>query len=409
MRRAAHRWRVMSAFGGALLASCTSKPQSTPHQLADASAKLAAPKPADATPPDASLPTLPPARAPKAGDEVSIGAGTLKLGSPTGAPGRNPAREADDVAVPMTSFLIDALPYPNDPEKAPRHSITREEANALCKEQGKRLCSELEWERACKGDLSAEHPSRVAFDAAQCESSATSCASVTGVFAMGTLGREWTASDAKGGDLDPLRTAITRGAGKDASANQHRCAARDSATPRSRSDSLIFRCCRGAEQSASYPAVPDFPAFREGAVSATTVREALAAMPETAALREGFRPFQASQMMDALKVAGRSQSSLAPWQAIQGPLLWSPVPGEELVVVSGDTARGAVVIAYYPLPQGQYRFAASYETRGEHTPVLIAYKADVRDELLYSTCWGCGGEGGALRLDDDSRVRFLPR
>ena len=141
----------------------------------------------------------------------------------------------------------------------------------------------------------------------------------------------------------------------------------------------------------------------------TTLTAALVAMPETRELAAEFRLFSHGELGQALTQAGRSQSSLAPWQAIRGVLTWSPVRGEQIVVASGDTPRGALVVAYYPLAEGQVRFAGSYEAKGEHTPILVAYKSDVRDELLYSTCWGCGGEGGALRLDDTARLRFLPR
>jgi hypothetical protein len=84
------------------------------------------------------------------------------------------------------------------------------------------------------------------------------------------------------------------------------------------------------------------------------------------------------------------------------------VRGEELVVLSGDAQAGAALIAFYPTASGP-RFAGSLITKDEHTPILVAYKSDTRDELLYSTCWGCGGEGGALRLDPSARLRFLAR
>lgn len=333
----------------------------------------------------------------------------MNLGSATGSALRNPAHEADHVSVQLTAFEIDALPYPNDRTRPPKSGVSREEASASCAEQGKRLCSELEWERACKGERDAQYPTRGDFDPAICAREPLRCASPFGVFALGTLGREWTASDAASGEWDGLRTAVVRGAARDAPAAAHRCAARDAATPNSRSESLLFRCCKGAEQGARYPAEADQTPFRDGEPDLKTLTAALVAMPETRELAAKFRLFSQGELGQALTQAGRSQSSLAPWQAIRGVLSWSPVRGEQIVVASGDTARGSLVVAYYPLPEGQVRFAGSYETKGEHTPILVAYKSDVRDELLFSTCWGCGGEGGALRLDDTARLRFLPR
>ena len=122
--------------------------------------------------------------------------------------------------------------------------VNREEASGLCEAQGKRLCSEFEWERACKGDVDREYPA-ARFDAVACARDVGACASPNGVFALGTQGREWTSSKAGRGLGDAMRSAVVRGAVKDAPATAHRCAARDAATPDSRSDSLLFRCCRG--------------------------------------------------------------------------------------------------------------------------------------------------------------------
>jgi hypothetical protein len=132
-------------------------------------------------------------------------------------------------------------------------------------------------------------------------------------------------------------------------------------------------------------------------------------MPETRALAESFRLARTGELMQALSVAGRSSQSLSPWQSAGASFAWSPRRGEELVVLSGDTQTGAALLAYYPLPGGAVRFAGSYVTKDEHVPILVAYKEDTRDELLFSTCWGCGGEGGAVRLDDAARLRFVPR
>jgi hypothetical protein len=33
----------------------------------------------------------------------------------------------------------------------------------------------------------------------------------------------------------------------------------------------------------------------------------------------------------------------------------------------------------------------------------------VPGEVLFSSCWGCGGEGGALSLGEDSRVQIVQR
>ena len=59
--------------------------------------------------------------------------------------------EMPGVDVPMSGFYVDLLPWPDEPGAIPTTNVARDEAERLCESKGKRLCSELEWERACKG------------------------------------------------------------------------------------------------------------------------------------------------------------------------------------------------------------------------------------------------------------------
>jgi hypothetical protein len=407
-RRAA----LSCAFACAALASCESgstrrSAPIAPAPVAPAAAAIVA-KPA---PPEAIAPAAPGPKATHltAGSEISIPAGSLLLGSATGSTPRNPAREADAVPLQMAAFAIDALPYPNDPAVAPRSSVSRDEAARLCGEQGKRLCSELEWERACKGDDNAVYPSQGTFDALLCAREPTACVSSLGVAALGTLGREWTASAAGRADWDRMRSAVVRGASKDAEPAQHRCAARDAAAPESRSESLLFRCCRGEAPRDSYPEQPDPKPFRPIELDTAGARKLLETMPETRAMAPSFRLHRSSELTQALTQAGRSSASLSPWLAASPAFAWSPMRGEAFTLLSGDTQSGATLVAFYLFPDGSPRLAGSYVTKDEHIPLLVAYKEDTRGELLFSTCWGCGGEGGALQLSPEGRLRFLQR
>ncbi|MFT3922570.1 MAG: hypothetical protein QM778_08560 [Myxococcales bacterium] len=286
--------------------------------------------------------------------------------------------------------------------------VTRSEASALCEAEGKRLCSEFEWERACKGDEGREYPG-APFDAKKCAQDGTSCASPFGVFALGTLGREWTESRAGRGVGDALRNAVVRGAGSEAPASAHRCAARDAATPDSKSESLLFRCCRGSKTDLVYPEESTSEPFREQALTSEQLKTLLAGMPETQRWADDFRPFSGEQVSQRLSASGRSQTSIAPWVLAPKGLAWSPLHGEQLGVVAGDTSAGALLVVYYQEASGKLRFGASYQTRGEHDAILVAYKPDVPREVLFSTCWGCGGEGGAIELGPDTRVRISQR
>lgn len=53
--------------------------------------------------------------------------------------------------VSLDAFCMDQYEYPNIKGELPKHSVSWEEADSLCTQAGKRLCSSAEWERACKG------------------------------------------------------------------------------------------------------------------------------------------------------------------------------------------------------------------------------------------------------------------
>src|SRR5690606_39219466 len=82
---------------------------------------------------------------------VYIPSGALVVGT---APDRRPRRadrELPGEQMMLDGFYIDQFAFPNEEGAIPITNLTRQEASALCVEQGKRLCTELEWERACKG------------------------------------------------------------------------------------------------------------------------------------------------------------------------------------------------------------------------------------------------------------------
>ena len=51
----------------------------------------------------------------------------------------------------VEGFCIDRYEYPNERGEKPRVFVTWPDAKALCEEQGKRLCTEDEWTKACAG------------------------------------------------------------------------------------------------------------------------------------------------------------------------------------------------------------------------------------------------------------------
>lgn len=333
------------------------------------------------------------------GQTFDIPASTFASGSTPGDEGRDAALEPVLVDVTLGAYSVDALPYPNDPSAPPAMASSLEEAARMCEERGARLCTELEWEHACKGPNADPFATGATWSAA-CDASPSRCASGFGVRAMGFL-REWT--DRGGG------AAVARGGPNRA----RRCAAR-SLRPRggakraasSLSDhgapaSMAFRCCHGARNEASIAPVGSLPAFRKTDLDAADLAKIFAEVPELAILKENLRLYDSA---DVKTILARSSSDGEGIVFATAPILWSPEPGVELLVATGHSKRTGFVVALYPLPHDVYRFASSFLLLNESAPVALAYEPSRRKELRWTTCFQCAGEQGGVSLRDDGRT-----
>jgi hypothetical protein len=148
--------------------------------------------------------------------------------------------------------------------------------------------------------------------------------------------------------------------------------------------------------------------LHEVELAPSALADALSAMRETRELATSFRPFS-EQALRRAQAAQRAQQSTPGLLTTRAALLWSPARGERLLVLSGDTPQGATLLAYAPGASGAPDFAGSYQTRGEHAPILVGARPGAGEELSFSTCWACGGEGGALRLDGGGRPQIVLR
>jgi hypothetical protein len=276
---------------------------------------------------------------------------------------------------------------------------TQADAARLCADRGARLCTELEWERACKGPEGSRYSSGAAWDPA-CDRSPSRCASGFGVRAMGFL-REWTDGTA----ALPLRAGpMTRGGPGTA----RRCAARSSATAEDMAGAMALRCCHGERNDATVPAPEAKPAFRRTDMDAAALGRIFASVPELARIRDGVKLFEAADVKAV--VSRRDPKTGAERNLAEGihfatqPILWSPEPGVELLVASGRAKRTSFVVALFTLPRGEYRFASSFLLLDEPSPTVLAWEPSHKRDLRWSTCWGCAGEQGAVSLRDDGRA-----
>jgi len=261
---------------------------------------------------------------------VYIPPGALVVGTKQGERPRRADRELAGEQIMLDGYYIDVFPYPNEESAIPGTSISQVEAANLCSERGKRLCTELEWERACKGPDNRSYEYGQSYDPGPCKTGREAqlrpsgyhvgCQSDFGVRDLHGGPFEWTASAFGRGDTSG-RIALRGGNGR-AGDVVGRCANVEAASPGERSGTIGFRCCAGPENSAK---VELEPRFRPGLVPRASFepgieKSLIAALPE--------------QSRQALLVGGHIESHRG-W-------LWRPVENDELhlLALCGRGAAG---------------------------------------------------------------------
>jgi hypothetical protein len=75
-------------------------------------------------------------------------------------------------------------------------------------------------------------------------------------------------------------------------------------------------------------------------------------------------------------------------------------------VLAGRSGAQALIAVLYPLGDGTYAHAASAILREQDATVALAQRVvdPTPRELLWTSCYGCPNEGGAIRYGDDQRV-----
>jgi serine/threonine protein kinase len=172
-----------------------------------------------------------------------VPAGSFKMGTAAD----DPMRGFDEKAlssVEVGAFCVDQFEFPNKRGVSPTINVAFADAKRLCEGRGKRLCSEEEWEKSCKGPGNARWPYGNVFDANACNTEDEAgddrlispsgrfakCRSGFGVADLSGNASEWTAEKiVKGGSFGRADFAV-------------RCSARQAGTG-GKSSEVGFRCC----------------------------------------------------------------------------------------------------------------------------------------------------------------------
>jgi len=197
---------------------------------------------------------------------VRVPAGSSELG---GRPaGEGPTDHAwTPRVVHLDAFFIDVHPFPNLPGVPVLTDVSWYEAERLCRAVGKRLCTESEWEKTCRGPAGSFYPYGDTFDPEPCLThneggpfpllgQRPQCASGYGCQDMSGYVNEWTASRRRVGRGDRLPRPIgshrsypvLRGGDRGMSGVYAACTNREhSHAPDMRWHDDGFRCCAATD------------------------------------------------------------------------------------------------------------------------------------------------------------------
>lgn len=170
--------------------------------------------------------------------------------------------------VDLEGFLIDAFEHPNALNGSPTVRVTWDQAKNTCEAEGKRLCSSMEWEKACKGPRNNIYAYGNTFDPDFCgdglpsshiSGSLSKCLSDWGVYDMSGGLREWTSTSMPG---DETRRLV-KGGSLSSPEKGTRCAFSTDESAGYTHPTIAFRCCRDVDAPPVAPPAPE-PAGTDG-------------------------------------------------------------------------------------------------------------------------------------------------
>jgi len=309
--------------------------------------------------------------------------GALVAGTPPGSLPRVADEEVPGEQVILKGFYIDEFPFPNEEGAIPLTNVTQAEAADLCSRAGKRLCSELEWERACKGPHNRRYEYGDRYVPARCQTGAPASLRPNGIrvgcrsdFGVRDLhGGVWEWTDSPWGRGTDGALGTLRGGNAPAGEVVGRCANGRSQPIRRRSPTVGLRCCAGPRNEAEVVLKIERGAKLESRRSVP-------------------KPI-ASQLLEQLPAAVGDKLQGQEDFRIQRSWIWHPIGNEELLVVGGCAGLGrkpicGVIVARVVLDRAAI---LTWASSGHRLPSVQA-DVDARDAWLF----GGDGRGSFRRL-----------
>ena len=307
---------------------------------------------------------------------VWIPEGPLIAGTPPGRVPRIADAEMPGEQLVLHGFFIDQFPFPNEEGAIPQTGVNHTRAEALCRERGKRLCTELEWERACKGPRNGSYEYGDRYRPEVCSTGRaprmlpsgyrTGCRSDFGVRDLHGGVWEWTAS--RWGRGNPAELYSLRGGNSANGELVGRCANAISKSPEAASPEVGFRCCKGDVNEAKVSLH----------VQAGTVFEARAKVEDD--VRAQLQEIVPPEVKEAIQTAGALR--------LNGVWDWQPLANTPLVVAAGcigDPPAHRCGVQVAELAVGPAQLVGWFWV-GLYPPALRASKWDPRK------LWVTGGD-----------------
>jgi formylglycine-generating enzyme required for sulfatase activity len=256
---------------------------------------------------------------------VWIPPGEFRAGTPPNKTPRVAEEELPGTRVALGGYYIDVLPFPNEAGAIPTLNVSREDAAHMCESKGKRLCSELEWEHACKGPADAAYEDGDVYHPATCAMGMPSeqaarrpsgeqlaCKSGFGVSDMHGGAWEWT--DGPWGRGSSRDLGVLRGGNAMAGEIAGRCANALARLAKGKSPTMGFRCCAGPKNDVKVEL-----ALQTGTALERSMKTAELTAPLLPFARRTWAPASDARHVFAFVHA----------------FVWRPVPNEELLIASG--------------------------------------------------------------------------
>jgi hypothetical protein len=147
------------------------------------------------------------------------------------------------------------------------------------------------------------------------------------------------------------------------------------------------------------PTSETYPLFRKTALPLDELAKLVTAAPELGRVGTELAFFDPADGSYIVRSTADRQGITFSSQ----PVLWSPEPGQQVLVVAARGKAASFVAAWWVLPGGEYRLASTFVMMGEIAPVALAFKP-AEKALWWTSCWQCPGETGHVSVREDHHV-----